>query len=41
MSVVVHAVQGMRSSTVINNDLARAIATVGERLAAEQMPRTR
>jgi signal transduction histidine kinase len=30
------AVRGMRSSTVINNDLAAAIATVGERLAAEQ-----
>jgi signal transduction histidine kinase/streptogramin lyase len=30
------AVQGMRSSTVIKNDLARALATVGERLAAEQ-----
>jgi len=31
------AVQGMRSSTVVNNDLAAAIATVGERLAAEQI----
>jgi signal transduction histidine kinase len=32
-----NAVQGMRSSTVVNNDLAAAIATVGERLAAEQI----
>jgi hypothetical protein len=30
------AVQGMRSSTVVNNDLAGAFAKVGERLAAEQ-----
>jgi signal transduction histidine kinase len=30
------AVQGLRSSTVISNDLARAIGTVGEQLAADQ-----
>jgi signal transduction histidine kinase len=30
------AVRGMRSSTDIKNDLARAVAAVGERLAAEQ-----
>jgi signal transduction histidine kinase/ligand-binding sensor domain-containing protein len=30
------AVRGMRSSTVVQNDLARALAVVGERLAAEQ-----
>jgi signal transduction histidine kinase len=30
------AVRGMRSSTVVQNDLARALAMVGERLAAEQ-----
>jgi signal transduction histidine kinase len=30
------AVQGMRISTVVQNDLASAITTVGERLAAEQ-----
>jgi ligand-binding sensor domain-containing protein/signal transduction histidine kinase len=30
------AIQGLRSSTVIQNDLARALAMVGERLAAEQ-----
>ncbi|MBV8436106.1 MAG: hypothetical protein JOY95_01160 [Silvibacterium sp.] len=30
------AVQGMRSSTVIQNDLAYALVTVGETLAAEQ-----
>jgi ligand-binding sensor domain-containing protein/signal transduction histidine kinase len=30
------AVQGLRSSTVITNDLARAIAILGEQLAAEQ-----
>jgi signal transduction histidine kinase len=29
------AVQGMRSSTVVTNDLARSITIVGERLAAE------
>jgi signal transduction histidine kinase len=31
------AVQGMRLSTVVRNDLANAIAAVGERLAAEQI----
>jgi ligand-binding sensor domain-containing protein/signal transduction histidine kinase len=31
-----NAVMGMRSSTVIQNDLARALATLGERLAGEQ-----
>jgi signal transduction histidine kinase len=30
------AVRGMRSSTVVKNDLASAIATVGERFVAEQ-----
>jgi signal transduction histidine kinase/ligand-binding sensor domain-containing protein len=30
------AVRGMRSSTVVQNDLARALAMVGESLAAEQ-----
>jgi signal transduction histidine kinase/ligand-binding sensor domain-containing protein len=30
------AVQGLRSSTVITNDLARAITTVGEELCADQ-----
>jgi ligand-binding sensor domain-containing protein/signal transduction histidine kinase len=30
------AVQGLRSSTVVTNDLARAITTVGEQLAAHQ-----
>src|SRR6516225_5421763 len=30
------AVQGLRSSTTISNDLARAIHTVGEGLAADQ-----
>jgi signal transduction histidine kinase/ligand-binding sensor domain-containing protein len=30
------AVQGLRSSTVITNDLARALTTLGEELAAEQ-----
>jgi signal transduction histidine kinase len=33
------AVQGMRSSTVVTNDLARAITTVGEQLAADQTGR--
>jgi signal transduction histidine kinase len=31
------AVQGLRSSTVISNDLARAIRTFGEQLATEQI----
>lgn len=30
------AVQGLRSSTIISNDLARAISTLGEELAAHQ-----
>jgi signal transduction histidine kinase len=30
------AVQGMRSSTIVKNDLARALGTLGEALAAEQ-----
>jgi signal transduction histidine kinase len=30
------AVQGLRSSTVVTNDLARAITTLGEELAADQ-----
>lgn len=30
------AVQGLRSSTVVSNDLARAISTLGEELAAHQ-----
>jgi signal transduction histidine kinase len=30
------AVQGLRSSTVVTNDLARSIRTLGEELAAEQ-----
>ncbi|MBV8435966.1 MAG: hypothetical protein JOY95_00455 [Silvibacterium sp.] len=34
------AVRGMRSSTVIKNDLASALATVGERLAGEQNGRS-
>src|SRR5262249_4291848 len=31
-----NAVQGLRSSTVVANDLARAVATFGEGLAADQ-----
>ena len=31
-----NAVQGLRSSTVVTNDLARAIGTLGEELAADQ-----
>jgi signal transduction histidine kinase len=34
------AVRGMRSSTVIQNDLARGLAVLGERLAAEQNARS-
>ena len=34
------AVRGMRSSAVIKNDLASALATVGERIAAEQNGRS-
>jgi signal transduction histidine kinase len=33
------AVQGLRSSTLVTNDLARAICTLGEELAAEQAGR--
>jgi len=33
------AVQGLRSSTVVTNDLARAISTLGEELAAAQTAR--
>ena len=35
------AVQGLRSSTVVTNDLARAITTFGEGLASDQNGRTR